>query len=624
IGSAVDAEDLAVATGGVAPFAVDGGREGCIGRMADALRLLGALAGATATPRPVREWIEFVADAFRSLLVAPSDLSWQIDALERALGEAREAAAGASGSPVPLEFAEFRRFLGEHLRPGAGRSDFFRGGVTVTSLVPLRWVPFRVVCLLGMDEASLARGHPAGDDLLQSPSMVGDPDQRSDLRQALLDAVLAAEDHLLVFRDGRSPRSNQPVPPAVAVAELREAVLSTVPGHHRDEVARRLEIEHPCHPFDERCFVVGGLVEGRRWGFGRGDLEGARARHRRQPKSRPFLDGPLEPPPGDVIDLADLYVFLDSPMAWFLSRRLEVRVPRGSDRTETGLPVHPGPLPRWKIGERLLRARLDGHTVEAWRRHEAALGTLPPGVLGKQLLADIEAQVDDLVGLAGTAGVTAGSQTAVPIDVRLPDGPRIAGEIPCSLGSGEPGTATVTFSRDKPTQRLRAWLDLMALSAARPDVAWRSVVVSRRDGAPGATGSEYVLTEPTGRNVPPTPLECLDFAAKLFRLGATEPLPIFPKVSYAFYDRPSSAASLWRDRGRTDNRAPCEGEDPLVELVLGRCSFEDLVALPARGGDPGPPGERSRARRLARALYGMVATSTRPRRLGRRREGHPG
>ncbi len=235
IGSVVNADEVAIATGGVVPFSIEGGAVECAGRLAQALSILHELATATGSTRPVEEWLDLVQRAIRSLLSAPPETAWQLEAVERALADALEAAGGSEPSAVVLDWTDVRRLLGEHLGARRGRNDFFRGGVTITSLIPLRWVPFRVVCLLGMDQAALTGRNPSGDDLAQAPAVLGDRDPRSDLRQALLEAVLAAESHLLLFRDGHNPRTNKEVPRAVAIAELFESLMAMV----RPRVPRR-------------------------------------------------------------------------------------------------------------------------------------------------------------------------------------------------------------------------------------------------------------------------------------------------------------------------------------------------------------------------------------------------
>ena len=89
----------------------------------------------------------------------------------------------------------------------------------------MRAVPHRVVCLLGVDDGTFPRRlSPDGDDIIETDPWVGDRDPRSEDRQLLLDAILAAEERLLVVYSGADPRSGAEIPPAVPIGELLDAL----------------------------------------------------------------------------------------------------------------------------------------------------------------------------------------------------------------------------------------------------------------------------------------------------------------------------------------------------------------------------------------------------------------
>ena len=93
---------------------------------------------------------------------------------------------------------------------------FRTGDITVCTLVPMRSVPYRVVCLLGMDDARFPRSSRVdGDDLLVDSEIIGDSDRGAEDRQLLLDAVMAAGDHLIVTYSGRDELTNAVYPAAV-------------------------------------------------------------------------------------------------------------------------------------------------------------------------------------------------------------------------------------------------------------------------------------------------------------------------------------------------------------------------------------------------------------------------
>ena len=171
--------------------------------------------GHRGTERPnISRFVDrILRETCEALFATDRDGRWQADALDRIFDDVLESATvGGEASATPLDFVDVRRLIDERLESLPGRPDYFRGGITVSSLTPLRWIPFRVVCLLGMDQPAFGSMSAPGDDLAAASPELGDPDPRAEMRQSLLEAVLAAGDHLIVLRDGHDVRTNQEIP----------------------------------------------------------------------------------------------------------------------------------------------------------------------------------------------------------------------------------------------------------------------------------------------------------------------------------------------------------------------------------------------------------------------------
>ena len=138
-------------------------------------------------------------------------------------------------------------------------------------------------------------------------------------------------------------------------------------------------------------------------------------------------------------------------------------------------------LESWTVAERFLRARQAGHENANWKRHERALGTLPPGGLGDDSLLEIKRTVDAMLELTRDLGVDLARDDRVQIDVELREGTRVVGTVAVRSPEPSPGPVLVTYSKVSPKQHLAAWLDLVALVATDPARRWRSVVVRRTE-----------------------------------------------------------------------------------------------------------------------------------------------
>ena len=311
---------------GIEPYPEVGGLDaalaGSLAQLVEALLHWRAVLAADCTPA---EWgvrarallqAFFKADEDERLLLAQLDGTLQLwlDTCDNAsfdeavpLGVLREAWLGALDEPTL-------------------NHQFVSGGVTFCTLMPMRAVPFRVVCLLGMNDGDFPRRAPKADfDLLALGGMArpGDRSRRDDDRYLMLEALLAARDKLYVSWVGRNVRDNSAQPPSVLVAQLRDYLVA---GWQLDLAP--LSTAHALQPFSRRYFEAGGLLTyASEWRMAH---QGAGA------QSGPGVDSPVHSPdltaalppfeldPNFRLTLRDLAAFLRQPVKYFFKRRLSV------------------------------------------------------------------------------------------------------------------------------------------------------------------------------------------------------------------------------------------------------------------------------------------------------------
>lgn len=82
---------------------------------------------------------------------------------------------------------------------------FLAGPVNICTLMPMRSIPFKVVCLLGMNDGVYPRTlPPLGFDLMSQKPQRGDRSRRDDDRYLFLEALMSAEQTLYISYIGRS------------------------------------------------------------------------------------------------------------------------------------------------------------------------------------------------------------------------------------------------------------------------------------------------------------------------------------------------------------------------------------------------------------------------------------
>jgi exodeoxyribonuclease V gamma subunit len=153
------------------------------GRLAEFVDRLQALVAALSGIRPLQEWLASIADGISVITRVDDADAWQISQLEREFNDV-VARAGARATTA-LRLPDVRQLLYRHLAGRPTRANFRTGTLTVCTMVPMRSVPHRVVCLVGLDDAVFPRiGVVDGDDALARDPMTGERDGSSARRTA--------------------------------------------------------------------------------------------------------------------------------------------------------------------------------------------------------------------------------------------------------------------------------------------------------------------------------------------------------------------------------------------------------------------------------------------------------
>ncbi len=584
---------------GVLPFDdVSSSEVELAGRLAELVSRLKRAVDRLRGLKPVATWVEALVESTESLAVADPSEAWQHEQLWRVLSSpAREAA----GCKAQLCLAEIRDLLGSRLEGRPTRANFRTGDLTFCTMVPMRSVPHRVVGLLGLDDSVFPR-HPErdGDDLLIGDPYVGDSDPRSEDRQLLLDALLSATENLVIAYSGKDERTNRVRPPAVPISELLDVIDATTRPDSEGNPARSYVVtEHPLQPFDSRNFVVGALIPASAWSHDRVQLAGSLASVSQSP-ARGWPDGRLRPLADNVVQLDDLVAFVEHPVRAFLRQRLGMYLRRGNDALDDDIPIELEPLAKWAVGDRMLRAALDGLGTERAAALERARGLLPPGDLASPTLDEVRTEVEALLAAAVAVGGGTGPADSLDVHLELGDGRTLIGTVP---GFRAATVLACTYSRLGPKHRIASWVRFLALSIARPELAVSAVTIGRG----GRRAPQVSTFEPVAHDEAQNLLEAV---VDLYDRGMREPLPLACATSEAWASARHRGGS--RDEAYREAERVWKAESSDIEhgeVWNARADFDVLYQPELRADETtsGWPGtEKSRFASFAGRLWTPV------------------
>ncbi len=552
--------------------ALEGARAQLLGRLVAFVERLAALAQLLQRERSLSDW----ADTLQNLIDELFDEREAGDTLlllSKSCAALREQAL-AAGIERPLELALIRQQLTAALEQGSAASGFLTGMVTFCTMVPMRSLPFALVCLLGLDDGALPRRTPAaGFDLIGQKPRHGDRARRLDDRYLLLETLLSARQGLYLSYVGRDPRSNAILPPSVLISELLDVVdLTGVTAS--GSASARITHQHPLQPF-----APGNFAGATHAGFAAPWFRAAQRLSEPMVAATPFASR-LADPVADWLSIepSQLLHCFKHPARYLLEQRLGLHLAQGTEVLAGDEPFSVEWTSSHGLRQLALQAIEQSWTEPQERAVAAASGWLPVGELGQAHWGQIRGPIR---AFAPTLFDERPADAAQPllVDIQLA-GVRIHGWL-------DGVTAEGLFD-----YRLR---DLGAWELAP---FWLRHLLLNCAATPGINRDSRLLSPKSEWRLGPlaNPLELLRPWLEAYQSALCEPLPLLAKCSVGF-------AKKWRKPGRKEPIDAARSEAALMwqgnDYMTGE-GQDPWNALAFR--DREPLDERFEA--LAEQLYG--------------------
>ena len=274
---------------------------------------------------------------------------------------------------------------------------FLAGAVNVCTLLPMRAIPFKHLCLLGMNDGDYPRSQPPLDfDLMAGDYRPGDRSRREDDRYLLLEALLSVRERLYISWLGRSIRDNSERPPSVLIGQLRDHLASIWRLPDGGDLLQALTTEHPLQPFSRNYFNGDPRV------FSYAQEWAVLHRKAQPPAAEQALPAHRQE---TALSLENLQRFLRDPVKYFFTHRLKVFLDEQDELDLDSEPFMLDALQRHQIQQDLLQfacqAGAQGQDLQlalqdALRRVQRS-GRLPMAGfaerLGEQLLQPLSTQL---------------------------------------------------------------------------------------------------------------------------------------------------------------------------------------------------------------------------------------
>ncbi len=549
---------------GVLPCSgIEGTATDLLGRWLDFLRTFFNSADTLSSERQLRDWASVLNSLLDELFLSETReesalqfIRSQLDALRR------QQEISGFNSPIPLGVV-LERIVPKLQEAQPGKA-LLRGAVTFSGLKAMRGIPFKIICLLGMQDDAFPRNPvPPGFDLIAKKPEAGDESCRDDDRFLFLESLLACRERLYVSYIGQSIKDNSARPPSVVVCELQDFITRRfrLPGEQDETkiLSELLVTTHCLHAFSPVYFHA---ANSKNHGFFSYSPTLAKvgsliANPEKREKLVPFYianPAKITAPPGTV-QLKELQAFFQNPSRYFLNHCLQIRFPEEREMLAEEEPFALDSLARYQCKEQVIQAHLAGKNINLLAQWRGA-GTLPPGALGSLTAENLQAEARQIIKTYDA--VVAGKPLKLQSFQLKIGGQFLEGELKyfeglgvvhCRAGDVDP--------QKKPKPNLNLWLE---------HLAWQSIGggsrISKIVGKDGLWSYKPV----------DDPAKILAELLAFYHEGSVGPLPFFPQTSFAYAWEPDQtkkedkAAEAWEGNEYTYTTGDCE--DAYVNLCF--------------------------------------------------------
>lgn len=484
------------------------------------------------------------------------DLQQVRDLITR-LAEQKELAGFSDEVPFRIIRSYLQGELERH-KAGGWRSG---RGVTFSSMIPMRNIPAKVICMLGMNDNSFPRSKlPIAFDLMNRNSRPGDRSHSKEDRQLFLETLHAAKECIYFSYIGQSNRQDTSFPPSVVLQELIDYLMQQY-GLEEENILT----EHPLQPFSIRYFRKNN-AEISLFSYSRKCGKIAENLANGINEGNGFLTSALPDPEPEhkKITLNELIRFFQHPAKFLLQNRFGIYLNQDKILDEDREPFRLQGLEGYRLGQDLLERQLNDRSLESYKRVAVAIGMLPEGWPGEQAFSQKLSDVKEF-GTSLQDILKQEKLKTMEVDLEIANY-RITGKLDHVYSSEQ---VLYRFGSMRPKDLIELWIKHLAFQNVKPEPhPGQSRFYTRGKRQP----VEFYHLPPVLNS-----LNLLEHLLGIYWSGLKENTFFFPEISFTFAhevcfrnNEPEkgiqAAGYKWQD---DYSPYPREGDDPYNKLLTG-------------------------------------------------------
>ncbi|MDH5561722.1 MAG: exodeoxyribonuclease V subunit gamma, partial [Deltaproteobacteria bacterium] len=483
----------------------------------------------------IRDWEAIILEIAEKSILFKIEDAWASSLLSEALNEIiKDSELADFNENISLKV--IKTILDQRLQSTLPHHHFTAQGITFCGMKPMRNIPFKVICLIGMNENDFPRKDSSlSFDLMRHERRPGDPERSMEDRYLFLEALLAAQDHFVVTYLGKNPLDGRSLSPSNVVYDLLESLADTLNPRadqvedfndarlEKEKIKESFIVQHPLEAFHPIYF---NPDHPRHFSFSNENALAAKNLLGLKKRKTPFIDKTLPRLNStEEIPLRDFTRFFKDPGAFFLSKRFELYLKEENFVLEDLEPIDLCGLDFYQAATLWLkRYPLDKGGVKTFERLQKS-GILPFGTLGQVRYDKLNDRAGNLISELNRYSPESFQPKQYEVKVILDHNIRLFGSDTDFFT--QDGLAILTPSKEKAKNLIECWIKHLLLSCMNDKKAYRKLVYIywNKDKINAESKIFDEIADP-GKHL----ADLVD----LYLLGQNEPLAFFPETSLAY------------------------------------------------------------------------------------------
>ncbi|CAN2042883.1 exodeoxyribonuclease V gamma subunit [Candidatus Magnetomoraceae bacterium gMMP-15] len=301
-----------------------------------------------------------------------------------------------SGFKEKLEIEVIRLYLKSYFEQSISTFGFLTGNITFCAMLPMRSIPFKIICLIGMNDGAYPRTPKTlGFDLMAQNPKPGDRSRKNDDRYLFLEAIISSRKCLYISYTGQDINDNSEIPPSVLISELIDYIEQNFKLNNKDQnlITKNIYTKHHLQAFNVNYFKQNSSL----FSFSKENYEACKARIKKNANQKRFIYKNFSPVSNKIIKINELINFFRHPVKFFLRHRFGIYFKNNSFTIDEREPFILNGLEKYLLEQELLENQISGKNFDSLYQKIKGSGQLPHGNIGQYTYNELNNNIHQFI-----------------------------------------------------------------------------------------------------------------------------------------------------------------------------------------------------------------------------------